>query len=135
MSYRCCFFQSGKNSGTNSRELFLRSKLICLLFFFKFFIYFLFLNGFNIFRVITSNRSGLSFYQQSYIGSLDDIETVLRPLKKIGKIEMNFYLHFRTIIIIYNNEPARPYPVQPDLARPSLTVTIFDSLYLKNQIT
>ena len=38
---------------------------------------------------------------------------------------MNFYDHFRTSWIISNDEPAMPKPTQP-----SLTVMLFDDLFL-----
>ena len=34
-----------------------------------------------------SERSEQSSYQQSYMGRLDDIQTVLKPLRKSEKIE------------------------------------------------
>ena len=63
------------------------------------------------------------------MGRHDDIQTALKPLKKSEKIEINFHNHFRTSLIFYNNEPARPGQTQPDP-----TVMLFDSLYLKNKI-
>ena len=36
-------------------------------------------------------------FKQSYIGRLDDVQTDLKSLKRIGKIEIHFYDHFRTI--------------------------------------
>ena len=50
----------------------------------------------NKFRIITSERSERSFYEQSYIGRLDDIQTALKRLKKLKKFEIHFYEHFRT---------------------------------------
>ena len=46
--------------------------------------------------LITKERSERDSYYQSYMGRLDDIQTALKSLKKIGKIEINFYGHFRT---------------------------------------
>ena len=49
---------------------------------------------------ITSGRSERSSYYKSYMGHLDDIQTALRPLKKIGKCEIYLYDHSRTGSII-----------------------------------
>ena len=70
--------------------------------------------------IATSEQSKGSSYQQSYMGCLDDIQTVLKPLRKIGKkIEINVHGHFRISIIIWNNKPARPGPVQTIPAKPT----------------
>ena len=39
---------------------------------------------------VTSERSERCSYKQSYICSLDDIKTALKPFKKIGKNEYTF---------------------------------------------
>ena len=49
---------------------------------------------------ISSERSERRSYYQSYMGHLEDIQTALKPLKKIGKIEIIFYDHSRTSCII-----------------------------------
>ena len=43
-----------------------------------------------------SDRSERSSYLQSYMGRLDDIQTVLKHFKNFGKIEIDFQDHFRT---------------------------------------
>ena len=43
--------------------------------------------------MITSERSSS---KQSYMGHLVEIQTTLKPLKQIGKIEKHFCDHFRT---------------------------------------
>ena len=45
--------------------------------------------------LITNERSERSFYQQSYIVRLDDIQTAFKPLKKIGKSLNNFSWSFK----------------------------------------
>ena len=45
-------------------------------------------------RVIASGRSGRRFYQQSYIGRLDNIQAALKP-KKSEKIKIQIYEHFK----------------------------------------
>ena len=60
------------------------------------------------------------------MGRLEEIQTVLKPLKSIIKTKLNFHNQFRTGRIIQNNEPARP-----DQARPDPTVTLFDGLFLR----
>ena len=45
--------------------------------------------------MITSEQSERSSYYQSYMGRFVDIQTALKPLKKIGEMETNFYDHFR----------------------------------------
>ena len=47
-------------------------------------------------NLITSERSKRSSYYQSYMGYFVDIQTALKPLKKIGKIEIKFYDYFST---------------------------------------
>ena len=47
-------------------------------------------------RVSDANEVPIS----SYIGSLDDIQTALKPLKKSEKSEIYFHGHFKTSFII-----------------------------------
>ena len=42
------------------------------------------------------------------MGHLDEIQTALKALKKSKKIETNFYHYFKTSLIIWNDETARP---------------------------
>ena len=44
------------------------------------------------------------------------MQTAIKPLKIIRKIEINVHGNFRTSKIIYNNEPAQtqPNPAEPD---------------------
>ena len=58
-------------------------------------------------NVITSERSEQSFYQESYMGRLDDIQTALKPFNKLGK-NLNmliniyiFYIHSNISLNIY----------------------------------
>ena len=53
---------------------------------------------------------------------LDDIQKALNLTKKSEKIEMNFYEHFWTSDMMKNDETARP----------SLTQTDRDGLFLEN---
>ena len=48
------------------------------------------------------------------MGSLDNIQTVLKLLRKSEKNEINFLGHFRTMKHNETNEPARPNPAQLD---------------------
>ena len=41
--------------------------------------------------IITSERSKLSSYQQSYRDNFDDIQTALKPLRKIEKKNYNTF--------------------------------------------
>ena len=50
--------------------------------------------------MITSERSEKSFYKQSYVRRLNDIQTALKHFKKLEKIEIHFYDHFKTSWII-----------------------------------
>ena len=56
---------------------------------------------------IRSEQTERSSYWQSYMGHLVDIQTALKPFKKIEKIEIKFY-----------NQPGP-------------TVTLFDDLFLR----
>ena len=44
------------------------------------------------------------------MGSLDEIQTALKPLKNIKKVEINLHGHFRSSLNIENKEPARHGP-------------------------
>ena len=58
-----------------------------------------FVQAHSIYR-ITNERSQRSSYKQSYIGSFDDIQIALKPLKKAEKMYINFQDHFKTTLII-----------------------------------
>ena len=49
---------------------------------------------------ITSEWSERSFYEQLFMGRLNDIQTALKLKKKSEKIEIDFYDHFRISWIV-----------------------------------
>ena len=63
----------------------------------------------SIVQFVTSERSERSSYLQSYMGRLDDIQTALKPLKKIEKIEKKFMTILGLAESFKKNEPARQY--------------------------
>ena len=70
-------------------------------------------------ELITSERTERSFYYQSYIGHLDDIQKALNPLKKSEK----FKYIFMTILGLAELIKTMNWP--------GLTLTLFDGLFLR----
>ena len=49
-----------------------------------------------VFEFITSERIERVSYYQPYVGRFDDIQTSLKPFKKMVKIYINLYAYFKT---------------------------------------
>ena len=56
--------------------------------------------------IIESEWSEVSMSSHIRISRLNDIQTVLKPLKKLEQIEIHFYEHFRTSWIIWSDRNA-----------------------------